>query len=88
MSQIIDRGYIGSNLPWAGSGSAGGGDKSHGNSLEYRGWVLVDLLNGRYARKGLDKVRVCRLHTPQHDAIAEFHRVVDEIEDGGCHVRS
>ena len=82
MSQIIDRGFIGSRLPWEGSGHSGGGDKSHGNSLEYRGWVLVDLLNGRYARKGLRKVRVCRFHEPQQNALAEFRRIVDEIEDG------
>ena len=74
-------GYIEANRPWD---EATRVDKSHGSkmgqSLKHRGWVLVDLLNGRYARKGLQKVRVCDLHVQQRDALKMFRDIVDEIE--------
>lgn len=74
-------GYIEANRPWDESTRT---DRSHdsrlGQSLKYRGWVLVDLLNGRYARRGLDKVRICDLHVPQRDALKMFHQIIDEIE--------
>ena len=82
MARIVDKGFISSTAPWADSGHSSPGDRGARESLRYRGWVLVDLVNGRYARKGLRKVRVCRLHEPQREALAEFHRIVDEIEDG------
>jgi hypothetical protein len=81
MTVMNSGGYIGANRPWD---EATHGDTSHdsrrGRALKYRGWVLVDLLNGRYARKGLQKVRVCNLHIQHSDAIKLFHKIVDDIE--------
>ena len=81
MPQLIDKGFIRSNRPWDNYSTRNDGHgSSSGSSLRYRGWVLVDLLNGRYARRGLDKVRVCDLHVPQADALKAFHSIIDGIE--------
>lgn len=53
-----------------------------GESLRYRGWVLVDLPQGRYATRGTRRVRVCRLREEHGFAVREFRRVVNEIEGG------
>ena len=81
MPQLVDRGFIGSNRPWDDPNNVKKRHKATaGSSLHYRGWVLVDLLNGRYARKGLEKVRICDFHMPQSDALKAFHDAVDRIE--------
>ncbi len=50
--------------------------------LRYRGWVLVDLPDARYATKGNVYRRVCRIHEKVDVALSAFRRVVDAEEDG------
>lgn len=83
MKDIDFTSRVHAEMPWVGSARQKPKVSDGQDSLRYRGWTLVDDKGWRWASKGTCRIRICHDHGVGHaEAIAEFHRRVDEHEEG------